>query len=183
MRFISGEVCSSLKIVGKKWLEASLQYAFEKTELHQSLARLTAQCSPEILLVPGGQKYRNSCPLGVFPKTSKHHSPYPTPNHTNTHTLFPRLQLLFFSWLRFFFSSHTDNLNFFCQYFWASGTAFFLAGSYHEFLLQIRTYYYFSFLLYSFSCCHAVTVEFKSVMHLDRQFLWKIQMKIESQHI
>lgn len=102
MRFIS-EVCSSLKIVGKKWLEASLQYAFDKTELHQSLARLTAQCSPEILLVPGGQKYRNSCPLGVFPRTSKHHSPYPTPNHTNTHTLFPRLQLLFCSWLRFFF--------------------------------------------------------------------------------
>lgn len=30
MMFVSGEVCSSLKLVKKKWFEANLQYAFEK---------------------------------------------------------------------------------------------------------------------------------------------------------
>ena len=141
MRFISGEVCSSLKIVGKKCLEASLRYAFEKrlsctNPLLDSLPSAHQKFS-QILEV---RSIRTHVYLQQF-QGFQHHSPYPTPNHTNTHTLFPRLQLLFFSWFNFFFffSSHTDNLKFLCQYFWASGTAFFLAGSCHEILLQIRT--------------------------------------------
>ena len=56
---------------GEKMVRGQLAIClWEKTELHQSLARLTAQCSPEILLDPRGQKYKNSCLLIVVPRTS-----------------------------------------------------------------------------------------------------------------